>query len=143
MSIAYCFQPQERAVFIRITGRMPTRVVTAAMRTIEADPAIPQGPRVLVDLSRSELARTQEEADRIVQTYSELGKLEGARVALVAGREVVYGVTRMISMIADYAGFDVQAFRSLEAAAAWLELSRLPDEELWSTRAILLVPDGE
>jgi len=141
MSIAYAYQPRQQAVFIRITGEMPTRVVIAAMRAIESDPAIPPAPRVLVDLTGSLLARSQEEADRIVGAYTELGKLRGGRVALAAGREVVYGVTRMISMIADFAGFDVQAFRSLEAACAWLGLEGPPDEDFWSRRAVQVAPD--
>jgi hypothetical protein len=45
----------------------------------------------------------------------------GARRAVVAPRDVVYGVARAYAVYSARAGQCVRAFRTLEAAEAWLE----------------------
>jgi hypothetical protein len=47
-------------------------------------------------------------------------RLRGGRVAMVATRDVVYGVFRMWELQREGVGYTVRVFRELEAAREWL-----------------------
>lgn len=45
----------------------------------------------------------------------------GSRWAFVAEQEVVYGMTRMYQLMRDAAPYELEPFRTIEEARAWLE----------------------
>lgn len=62
----------------------------------------------------------------IVEMVAKRSRFDGARFAVVADRDLVYGMARLTSLLSEGLGskFDFKAFRDIEAAESWL----LPSE---------------
>ena len=69
----------------------------------------------------TEMALTTEGLKRLAGVVeSNLEKLRGGRVAMVAASDITYGVFRMWELRREGLNYEVRVFRELDAALAWL-----------------------
>jgi hypothetical protein len=103
-------------------GRVPSALVEQAFREALAQPRLPAKLRVLWDLRQvPNLDLTEEDLRtlRCVAAEAELPAL-GARVAWLAATPVVFGIGCMFRGKASALPLEVEVFRELDAALAWL-----------------------
>jgi hypothetical protein len=89
------------------------------------------------DLTRSELidARgattdiTSDQVRRLVRRAADMLRLvDLGPTAIVTNDDVVYGMARMYSILAEGVGAAAEAFRDMESATRWLERMRVEDD---------------
>jgi hypothetical protein len=87
-----------------------------------ADSQCPASPFILVDLSRSLSIdkRTSDDVITMALSLVPLGKRFNNRIALVAPKNLQYGLMRMGSVFSEEQGMKVEIFRSFADARKWL-----------------------
>lgn len=76
----------------------------------------------LVDASGATTDLTAEQVRRLVQRAADmLRDVQLGPMAIVANNDVVYGMARMYSMLAEGVGANAEVFRDVESAARWLD----------------------
>ncbi|TVR50585.1 MAG: STAS/SEC14 domain-containing protein [Puniceicoccaceae bacterium] len=86
------------------------------LRTLVASKQEPY--RVLFDLTRSAENRTGAELQEVAHQVRRV--LDHGRLALVADKTLFFGLSRLFSAYAEYAGFEVGIFGTEAEAVAWL-----------------------
>ena len=110
-------------------GRLQIEEIREALRDAMSDPLFRSGADVLWDLRQVDpIAPTAQEVRDLV---AHVGGLQpergrGYKVAVVASRDLDFGIARMYGMYADSLPFEVQVFRSMSEAGRWLQ-SELPN----------------
>lgn len=109
-------------------GRVPSPEVAEAFRAALAPPRLRAKLRVLLDLRQvPNLDLTEEDLRGLRQIASDAGlPFLGARVAWLAETPVVFGIGCMFRGKAAPLPLDVEVFRELDRALAWLGLGEGP-----------------
>ena len=115
----FSIDPVAGLVVERFAGRLSLRELMAGGQEINGHPDFRMGYRYLVDLR----AATVTLAGTDVRTLADfIGKTDaGARVAVVVGRSLEFGVARMLAALAEgHAVEALHAFWKVEEACGWL-----------------------
>jgi len=112
-----------RRVHIEASGVVTVEEILRILDAIVAHPDFEPGMPQLLDLTGAEDADVDSDRLRRVVSAAErlLPKLRPTRLALVARKPVLFGVSRMYEALADVLPVPVRVFTDLDAARAWLE----------------------
>lgn len=125
MPIEFTFHNESRLMRHRAWGVLQASEISDAVRKAAKDRRFRSGLRQLFDLSDVEyVAATYEELLTLSidgQRYQE--QLRGGRLAIVAPRDVQYGLARMYQTLCIDLPLEVAAFRDATDARQWLGLT--------------------
>ena len=86
-----------------------------------ADPRTRPGISTLMDIRRSEAARTTDELISVVDFLgSKRDRAVPLRCAVVTTSDLRFGLSRMVSVYLEKYGVDLRVFRDIESAEFWL-----------------------
>jgi hypothetical protein len=121
MAITYRFEPQERVVYLTVTGESSFQEWEDVMRRVLADPAYVKGYNFLTDRrGQTEMPGpdfTLKVLRLLVSHKPEMGRY---RWAAVTTWPTPFGTQRMFSILAEEADIRVEAFNDFDAARQWL-----------------------
>jgi hypothetical protein len=120
MAIAYTISGDERLIRATATGIIRADDLHELIRSLLADPDLVPGLRALYD---SRLAEPDITVMQLAEVASEAKTLLDrglGRIALLAGSTATYRVEKTFTILARALGIEVDAFRELAAAEAWL-----------------------
>jgi hypothetical protein len=120
MGMQYRLDPSRRLVHVRAWGVISTADLQDLTSHLLADPGFDGDFRSLTDLSAAtgiSVTGTELEATAWMPLYN-----AGARRAIVAPTDLMYGMGRVYAAHAEHVGETVRVFRSLQEAEAWREL---------------------
>jgi hypothetical protein len=121
VAVTYRIDPEERIVYMTTTGVTSLAEWRAAVQSILDDPAFRSGYNFLSDRREqtgvADTTFTRAAADFLKRLSETTGPFKWAAVS---SSNAVYGMTRMLSMIADGAGVTARSFRDYEEARLWL-----------------------
>ena len=101
-------------------GRSTFEEGCEAAERLVADPDFIPALPILCDARRLEYLATYQEALAYRDMFERLRSSFRGPVAIVVEGTARYGVSRMVASLAQLAGVQVEAFRSIEDAEAWL-----------------------
>lgn len=127
MPVTYEIDRERGLIRTRCTGAVSFDEVMEHFRVLEREPGLPRRLDVLLDLSG---IATVPDSDQIVHVAKQLEKLlEKVRwrhCAIVATRDLVFGISRVFEVRAENAFTATQVFREMAAAETWLASFREP-----------------
>jgi hypothetical protein len=86
-----------------------------------SDPRTRPGMSTLMDIRRSEAARTTDELVSVVDFLgSKRDRAVPLRCAVVTTSDLRFGLSRMVSVYLERYGVDLRVFREIEAAEYWI-----------------------
>ena len=121
MPISYTISRDDRLIKAYATGVIRAPDLHNLLDAILADPALGPGLRGLYD------ARNAEPDISVVELADVAGKVRKlinrglGRIAIVAGSEMTYRIATIFCVLARAIGIDVDVFKDLSAADAWLK----------------------
>lgn len=103
-------------------GIVTAKELREVVEVLAGGPAPPRGTRILADLSRATLLDLSnvEVRDLAGRLRSQSRSLPGARVAVVAPTDQVYGMARMTQTLLEPAPLEIAIFRERPDADRWL-----------------------
>lgn len=111
--------PVEGLVIERFAGRLSLRELMTGGEEINGHPDFRMGLRYLVDLREATVTLAGTDVRTLADFIGQSD--EGARVAVVVGRSLEYGVARMLAALAEgHAVEALHAFWKVDEACAWL-----------------------
>ena len=121
MAVTYRIVPQERIVYLTVSGESSFGEWEGALRRVLADPAYVKGFDFLTD-RREQRDVPEPEFPRqvlrfLVEHTPDMGRY---RWAAVSPREATFQMLRMFSILAEETDIRVRAFRDYEEARRWL-----------------------
>jgi hypothetical protein len=123
MPVTYVFQGS----LLRLVpaGEYEVDDLIAAFRAAMADPACPPRCAFLVDVSRSTSLenRTPDQVRHLAGALKPYATRLGGRCAVIAVRDVHYGLSRMGAAFTAAFGVEATVFRDEPSALAWLGVS--------------------
>jgi hypothetical protein len=122
----YALDQEKRIVRVRSWGLVTTRDVQDYFSRLMADPGFESDFRCLHDMR--EAKQVAIETDHLVESAMAPIFHPGARRAIVAPLDVVYGIARAYSVYNERAGQLVRVFRTMEEAEVWLETGEAEGE---------------
>jgi hypothetical protein len=120
MGMSYKIDQERRVVLTRGWGVLSTQNLQDVMSHILLDPRFDPRYRSLADLT--EVTSVTVDVMEVAHTASTPLYVAGTRRAIVASSDAVFGMARMFASFAERAGQEVNVFRDMQAAEAWLEL---------------------
>ena len=113
---------QAKVLKMEFVGQYEPEDIIRQFMAAMSDPACPNPASLLVDVTRSEILATAPVAEirRVAEFLGPYAARIGGRCAVVAASDVHFGLSRLGSVYSDNVGVEVQVFRDLEGAAAWL-----------------------
>lgn len=125
MPISFRFDPDLHTLFYEFSGEVGEAELLEVAAKVASDSSIPPGRRELVDLSG--LEHTSVSAGtlrRVAQLFADNDRTpEQSKVAVVAPRDLFFGLSRMYEAYREGSAVRIRIFRSGEEARAWLELA--------------------
>jgi len=120
MPVTYRFD--SNIVIIELVGEYSMDDIRTTILNSLADTKCPATPFILIDLSesRSIYNRTSEDVKTMVRSLSSLRERFNNRIALVAQKDLPYGLMRMGSVFSEEQGMPVEIFRTFANARKWL-----------------------
>jgi hypothetical protein len=124
MPVSHRYDPALNTLFFEFSGEVREAELLEVAAKLASDPAIPPGHRELVDLTRLEDTDVTAGAlRRVAQIYADTDERpEDSRVAIVAPRDLFFGLSRMYEVYRDGSPLRLRIFRTLPEARAWLGL---------------------
>lgn len=121
LAVTYRIDPQERIVYLNVTGQSSFDEWQAAMERVLADPAYLRRFNFLTD-RRGQIDVPEPEFARKVLRFLVARTLEMGRYrwAAVSNTEATFTALRMFSVLAEEADIRVEVFRDFDAARRWL-----------------------
>jgi hypothetical protein len=121
VAITYHIEPEERLVYLTVTGESSFPEWEGVMRRVLKDPAYRKGFNFLTDRrGQSKMPGpdfTLKVLRLLVSHTSEMGRY---RWAAVTPRPAPFGTLRMFSILAEEAAIHVEAFSDYDEAKRWL-----------------------
>ena len=119
MAITYSIDPSSRLMLTRADGVVTFHDVNAHLdveqRNRDLDrPELIDACGATTDLTSADIRRLVQRAGAMLRTV-DLGP-----TAIVTTSDVVYGMARMYSILAEGVGVNVEVFRDMDAATKWL-----------------------
>lgn len=120
MPITYTISTEERRVRAFATGTIRVDDLHGLIRSLLADPALVPGMRGLYDSSSAEPDITVLQLAEVAGEVRQLLNRGLGRIAIVAQSQVTYRVAKTFTVLAQAIGIEVDVFRELPEAEAWL-----------------------
>jgi len=126
MPVTYAIDPDARMVRTRCAGKVTLPEVLDHLQQLRDDPVCPDRLDVLLDLSDADTWPDRTQLQTVTYELAQVrGKLRLDLCAVIATRDVIFGMLRMFeAMTQDYFR-DIQVFRTAADAETWLEARRL------------------
>lgn len=121
MAITYAISRQERRITAYATGIIRADDLHGLVRSLLEDPDFVPGLRGLYDSRYAEPDITILQLAEVAGEVSKLLNHGLGRIALVAQSDTTYRVEKTFSVLARAIGIDVDVFRELALAEAWLD----------------------
>jgi hypothetical protein len=120
MPITYSISAEERRINAIATGIIRVDDLHGLIRSLLADPAFVPGLRALYDASDAEPDITVLQLAEVAGEVRQLLSRGLSRIAIVAHSPATYRVAKTFTVLAQAIGIDVDVFRELPEAEAWL-----------------------
>ena len=120
MPASYSIDREQQAIFSRASGTLTDEELRDHQRRVLADPDFDPRLRQLWDLRQVSAAEVSTATLRDLAAATSYAP--DTKRAVVAPRDVIYGLARMFQTLHEHAGEDFRVFRSVEEARDWLEL---------------------
>jgi hypothetical protein len=121
MAITYTISRQDLLITAFATGIIRADELHGLIKSLLADPAFVAGLRGLYDSRYAEPDITVMQLAEVAGEVRELQNRGLERLAIVAQSQTTYRVAKTFSIIARAIGINVDVFRELDAARAWLD----------------------
>lgn len=122
MSITYSYDPDSGILRTRCTGRVTLEDTLEHFDQVASDPNVPAGCKALLDLTQMESLPETRQVRSVADALDRRPKpLRSEPWAIVAGRDAMYGLSRMFQVFLEQAGIESRVFRSEEEAERWLQ----------------------
>jgi hypothetical protein len=120
MPVTYRFD--SNIVIIELAGEYSMDDIRTTILNSLADSMCPATPFILINLSdsRSIYNRSPENVITMARSLASLAKRFNNRIALVAPKDLPYGLMRMGSVFSEEMGFEPKVFRTFDEARKWL-----------------------
>jgi hypothetical protein len=120
MPVTYRFD--SNIVVLEMIGEYSMHDIRNTIINSLADSHCPTSPCILVDLSesRSIYNRSSEDVNAMARSLTSFGNRFNNRIALVAQKDLVYGLMRMGSVFSEELGVKAEIFRTFAEARKWL-----------------------
>jgi hypothetical protein len=124
MPISHRYDPELRTLFVELTGEVTANELVDAARKLSSDESVPPGHNELVDLSGiAQTDVTGATLRHVASLYASTDRRpEESRVAIYAPGDLYFGLSRMYGAFRDPSPVQIQIFRELAEARAWLGL---------------------
>jgi len=121
MPVDYEIDASRRLIRTRCTGPVTIAEVIAHFRTLEADPRVPVQPDVLLDFSELTAFPDRNQIQSVALAVRDLAPaISWHNCAIVAPRDLAFGIGRMFEMISEPSFRATMVFRRLDDAELWL-----------------------
>jgi len=121
MAITYTISREELLIKAFARGIIRADDLHGLIKSLLADPAFVPGLRGLYDARYSEPDITVMQLAEVAGEVRQLLNRGLGRIAVVAESQTIYRVAKTFSILARALGIDVDVFRELAPAQAWLE----------------------
>ena len=128
MPVSFAIDRDRTLVLSRAWGVLTDRQLIGAARALAADPGFQPHFRQLADLHAVTSVQVSGAGIRSMARVVPFGR--GSRRAIVVSSDAAYGLARMFETLRSDLADEVEVFRSLEAALAWLKLTDAKDDLL-------------
>ena len=120
MPVEYRYEPS--IVVIEMIGEYSLQELSQTILNSLSDSNCPAEPFMLLDISRSTSInnRSNQQIQSITQLIISLKGRIGNKIALVALKDLPYGLMRMSSVGSEDRGFESKVFRDIKQAIQWL-----------------------
>jgi len=109
----------DNLLIIAMGGEHTSEEFIAVLEKALKDPACPERVSLLIDGCKASFNPSPNELRELVDRMAEYGDKVGRR-ALVAGDDLLFGLGRMAGVFEDLHGKEMQVFKDVEKAQAWL-----------------------
>jgi len=116
------YQFDSHIVVIDMVGEYSMDDIRTTILNSLADTMCPVNPFILMNLSesRSIYNRSPEDVITMARSLASLSNRFNNRIALVAPKDLMYGLMRMGSVFTEETGFEPKVFRAFAEARKWL-----------------------
>ena len=121
MAITYTISRAERLIKAFATGIIRADDLHGLINSLLADPGLLPGLRGLYDARYAEPDITVMQIAEVASEARQLLDRGFGRLAIVADSQTTYRVAKTFSILARAVGIDVDVFKELDAAEAWLD----------------------
>lgn len=126
MAVTYTYDHKENLIYTKFSGVITDEDLRQQAKAVAADPRIKPGVRELVDLRSvdSVEASTETLGFIILTDKAHRDKFEGMRIAIVATRDLLFGLSKIFEVLSDIenAPSEVNVFRTMAEAKEWLQV---------------------
>jgi hypothetical protein len=126
MPVNYTYDEKENFVYTKASGVLTDEDLREFAKAMVADPRIKPGLRELVDLRAVDSVKLSTDSLGFIihLNLENAEKYRGKMIALVATRELLYGLSKYFEVIShlDNAPFRLEVFRTISEAKEWLGL---------------------
>ncbi len=133
MPVRYTYDESDNFVYTKASGVLTDEDLKEFAEAMAADPRIKPGLRELVDVRAVDSIKGSTDVlGYIIHiNITNRKKYEGKRIAIVANRELLFGLSKYFEVIShiDNAPFGIEVFRTISEAREWLgieEHTRIP-----------------
>jgi len=134
MPITYTIAPEQHRIRAFATGIIRADDLHGLIRSLLADPGLVPGLRALYDASAAEPDITVLQLAEVAGEVRQLLNRGLGRIAIMAQSQATYRVAKTFTVLARAIGIDVDVFKELPAAEAWLA----EDNDISGTDEMLL-----
>jgi hypothetical protein len=121
MAITYTISREECLIKAFATGIIRADDLHGLINSLLADPGLLPGLRGLYDARYAEPDITVMQIAEVAREAKQLLDRGFGRLAIVADSQTTYRVAKTFSILARAVGIDVDVFKELDAAEAWLD----------------------
>ena len=123
MPLSYRLDPDEQIITTWGTGELRLHEVLAHFRELAAERTLPERLDVLLDLAEVTTAPSSDHLKEVVGAL-DLPRVHWGACAIVATRDLLYGMLRMFEVFAESKFESTRVFRDAEQARSWLRSER-------------------
>lgn len=121
MSITYRYSPEKDAIYATIEGKITFEEFQLTLAKITETENFPSNTRILWDLRKMDFSNVDWDFSKELVTIRELNpKRAYSRVALIAEKDVDYGITEMHVFQSTKLPQEMMVFRDYEEGEKWL-----------------------
>lgn len=130
MPLTYRIDAEAGLLLLTAEGVVTQAERLATLKAWLADPAFRPGLDALCDFSAAASTPALAELEALIAVVKQHGHAIGrSRVAIIAGKPVVFGVARQFGALASESPLVVRAFRERNEALSWLRKKASAEEE--------------
>jgi len=124
MTVSYTYDEKENFIYTKFAGVLTDDDLETQVKAIAADRRVRPGAREIVDLRAVESveASTESLGYIIFMNKEHRERFEGMRMAIVAPRELLFGLSKIFEVLSDVENSPstIKVFRTISEAEKWL-----------------------